>query len=87
VLKFALRYVIIKSDKNQATGGGKVTTGENIKRLREAKNMTQEELAQILGVTSSNISQIESGDRGLNIAKARKLAQALGVTIDELVRE
>jgi transcriptional regulator with XRE-family HTH domain len=49
--------------------------------------MTQEELAQILGVTSSNISQIESGDRGLNIAKARKLAQALGVTIDELVRE
>jgi DNA-binding XRE family transcriptional regulator len=65
----------------------KTTTGENIKRLREDKNMTQEDLAQILGVTSSNISQIESGDRGLNISKAQKIAQALGVTIDELVRE
>ena len=64
-----------------------MTTGENIKRLRENKNMTQEELAQILGVTSSNISQIESGERGLNITKAQKIAQALGISIDELVKE
>jgi len=86
-LNSALQRVIIKSVKNQAIGGGKMTIGENIKRLREDKNMTQEDLAQILGVTSSNISQIESGDRGLNISKAQKIAQALGITIDELVRE
>jgi len=64
-----------------------MTIGENIKRLREAKNMTQEDLAQILDVTSSNISQIESGDRGLNISKAQKLAQALNTNLDELVKE
>ena len=63
------------------------TVGENIKKYREAKNMTQEELAQMLGVTSSNISQIESGDRGLNIKKADNLAQALGVSLNELLKE
>jgi len=64
-----------------------MNVGENIKRYREAKNMTQEELARILGVTSSNISQIESGDRGLNVKKADKIAAALGVTLNDLMRE
>lgn len=65
----------------------KTNVGENIKRIREAKNMTQAELAKKLGVTSANISQIESEARGLSVTKATAIALALGVTLAELVRE
>ena len=36
-------------------------TGEVIKILRKNKNMTQEELAQLLGVNKSSIQKYESG--------------------------
>jgi len=64
-----------------------MSIGKNIKQIREDKGITQDELARVLGVTSSNISQIENGDRGLNVKKADKLAQALGVTLNDLMRE
>jgi transcriptional regulator with XRE-family HTH domain len=87
VLNYALQYVIIISGEIQVTGGDKMTVGENIKRLRETKNMTQESLAQKLGVTSSNISQIESGERGLSIDKAVLIADALGVSLMDLLED
>lgn len=64
-----------------------MTVGENIKRIREAKGMTQEDLAQMLGVTSSNVSQIESGERGLSIEKGVLIADALGVSLMELLED
>ena len=85
MLNVALHVVIIRYDKIKVTGGDKVTIGENIKLLREIKKMTQEDLAQKLGVTSSNVSQIESGDRGLSIEKAVLIADALGVSLMDLL--
>lgn len=61
--------------------------GKRIKELREQAGMTQEDLAQAIGVTHSNVSQIESGDRGLNVKKADKIAAALGVTLNDLMKE
>lgn len=59
------------------------TLGENLKKLRKAKKMTQKELAQKSGVKQSVISELETG-----IAKSTgsilELASALGITAEEL---
>jgi transcriptional regulator with XRE-family HTH domain len=61
--------------------------GKRIKQLREKAGMTQADLGKALGVTHSAISLIESGDRGLNVETADKIAQALGVSLVELITE
>lgn len=64
-----------------------MTIGQNIRKLREAKGMTQEDLAQVLGVTHGAISLWESDKRSMNVKQAVKIAAALGVTLTELVGE
>ena len=57
-------------------------------RLREwrlAKVMTQEELAQRSGVTETTISRIESSRSEARISTVRKLAEALGISPQELI--
>ncbi len=61
--------------------------GEKIKLYRENKNMTQVEIADILGVKSAAISKYESGTLEPNIESLKKLAELFEVSIDELVKE
>lgn len=56
-----------------------------IKEVREARNMTQEELASHAGVTRSNISRYETGDRIPPSDVLVKIAIALSVPVDDLV--
>lgn len=58
-----------------------MTLGEKIRQQREAKGMTQLELAQKIGYTTTGaISLIESGKRDISIDKVREIAKALDVT-------
>ncbi len=58
---------------------------ETIKRLREERHLTQRQLARALGVTDKAVSKWESG-RGLpDITLVEPLAQALGVSVAELL--
>lgn len=59
--------------------------GARVRSLRDARDMTQARLAQALGLTQSNVSAMERGDRGVTIHQAVKLAKILGVTVDELL--
>ena len=61
--------------------------GEKIKLYRENKNMTQGEIADILGVKSSTISKYEAGTLEPNIESLKKLAELFEVSIDELIKE
>lgn len=61
--------------------------GNNIRRIRIERGLSQEELAQAVGVTGSAISRWESGQRQPNIEKLKKLSAALGVTVDELLQD
>lgn len=62
-----------------------ISTGERIKRLREQRGMTQEELADLVGVHQSKISHCETGARGISLDLAARIATALGVKVDELL--
>ena len=59
----------------------KIIFGENIKRLRLARNMSQEELAKALGYENrSSINKIELGKNDMPRNKIVRAAQVLGVS-------
>ena len=62
-----------------------MSIGERIRKRREALNLTQQELAQVLDVTPQHISVIEHDKRVPSFAFLTKLAEKLGVSIDYLV--
>ncbi len=61
--------------------------GEKIKLYRENKNMTQGEVAKILGVKAATISKYEAGILEPNIESLKKLSELFEVSIDELLKE
>jgi transcriptional regulator with XRE-family HTH domain len=63
----------------------KKDVGERLRRIREARDVTQVELARTLGVTQSNVSEMERGIRGVTTHQVVKLAKAFRVSIDEIL--
>lgn len=61
--------------------------GEKIKLYRENKKMTQNDIADILKVSSATISKYESGALEPNIESLKKLAKLFEVSIDELLND
>ena len=53
--------------------------GENLKKIRTKKNITQTELAKTLGVDKSFVSNIENGKTNPTLSTITNLAQTLGV--------
>ena len=63
----------------------KETMGKRISDLRKSKGMTQEQLAQRVGVTAQAVSKWENDLSCPDISILPQLAEALGVTTDELL--
>lgn len=61
--------------------------GEKIKEHREKNNMTQKEIAEILGVEPGTISKYESGMIEPNIESLKRLADTFNITVDELIKD
>lgn len=59
--------------------------GETILRLRKEKNITQEQLAVMVGVTSGAVSKWETGNSVPDITLLSPLARALDTTLDTLL--
>ena len=59
-------------------------TGEVIRRLREGKGLTQEELAERIHVGGKAVSKWETGKGFPDVSLLEPLAQALGISVIEL---
>jgi transcriptional regulator with XRE-family HTH domain len=53
--------------------------------VREREGLTQQELARAAGVAQSTIARFETGENTPNIETAKRIAQTLGVTLEELL--
>ena len=62
-----------------------VEFGEQLRRAREAKGMTQQSLAEQLYVTRQSVSRWECGDRYPDLLTTTKIAQILEVSLDDLL--
>lgn len=80
---------ILKSDlqikKYGRSGFDMVEFGEQLRRAREAKGMTQQSLAEQLYVTRQSVSRWECGDRYPDLFTTKKISQILEVSLDDLL--
>lgn len=60
---------------------------DNIKKIREEKKYTQQQLADKLYVSRQTVCRWENGSRCPDLITAKKLAMELGVTLDELISD
>lgn len=60
--------------------------GENLKRIRTEKDISQGDIARELGVDRGFISTIENGKTNPTLATIAKLAKSVGITTNELLK-
>lgn len=54
--------------------------GETIRKMRQAQNLTQEQLGERIGVQKAQISRLEKGTSVITLPTISRIFQALGVT-------
>ncbi len=59
--------------------------GQRIRRFRKAGRLSQEQLAETVGISVTHLSHIETGNTKLSLAVFAAIAEALGVQADELL--
>ena len=62
------------------------TTGDRIRELRDRQGWTQEKLAQESGISKGFLSDVESNKRNISSEYVLRIANALGASLDYLVR-
>jgi len=60
--------------------------GDNLKKIRIKKDITQIEIARRLGVDRSFVSNIENGKNNPTLSTITNLAKALKIKVDELLK-
>ncbi len=62
-----------------------ITMGRRIKEIRTKKGVTQEKLAEITGLSSAHISNIETAHTKVSLTALVSIANALKISLDEIV--
>ena len=60
------------------------STGANLRLARQARGFSQQQLASMAGVSRQAVSAVESGHSDPSLRVALALAQALGLSVEEL---
>jgi len=80
-LDYIIRYTLVI---NMSESSKKLAA--NMRKIRARKKMSQGDICRTLGVDRAYISTIESGKQNPTLATIEKIAQALGVSVDELLK-
>lgn len=59
----------------------------NMRRIRKAKALTQEKVAEAAGLHPNYIGSVERGERNISICNIERIAIALDVTMAELLAD
>ena len=62
-----------------------MTLGERIKEERQRRNLTQEQLGEMVDITSAYIGQIERNERTPSLKRLKIIAKHLNVSLDYLI--
>ena len=60
--------------------------GLNLRNIRKAKNLKQYHVAERCGIHKNNYTNIGRGKRNITISKAKAIATALDVPLDQLFK-
>lgn len=59
--------------------------GQKVRELRDARNLSQEQLAELAGLHRTFIGAVERGEQSISLDNAGRIAAALRVTIGSLI--
>ncbi|MGH9335150.1 MAG: helix-turn-helix domain-containing protein [Vicinamibacteria bacterium] len=82
---YTLARGVVTMAKSKSVSFSKKNMGERIRALRLQKGLTQVELGKKMGMTQSNISEIERGIRGLTVRQLLKLSSILSASTDTIL--
>ena len=74
-------FFIDDMEKDKIIYDKRKAMGESIRELRCAQGWTQEQLAEIAGITSSNLGRIETGRYAVSLDILNKIAGALNAEL------
>ncbi|BCS88178.1 helix-turn-helix domain-containing protein [Pseudodesulfovibrio sediminis] len=63
----------------------KVRLGKRIRELRTAQNLSQDKLAERVGISGKYLGEVERGEGNVSVEKLEKITVALDVTIGSLL--
>lgn len=63
-----------------------ITFGRNVQIARQTLNISQEELAFRAGLHRTYIGMVERAERSISLQNAKKIADALNLTLDSLLK-
>ena len=58
-----------------------MTVGDRLKRFRKRKNLTQKQLAELVGIDQGDISKLENGLRNPTIQLLKRIADSMNMTL------
>jgi len=61
-----------------------IIIGSNIRKAREERRLTRDELAELLGISSSHMGLIERGERGATAVTLSKISRVYEIPVDDL---
>ena len=61
--------------------------GQRIRKIRKARGLSQENLAEKVGISTTHMSHIETGNTKMSLSTFAEIASALEVRTDELLYE
>ena len=81
------RTLVKKSDERRPVRKGDQAVGPRIRFLRQQRNITLDRLSNMSGLTKSYVSKVERSLSVPSISTAMKIAEALGLTVSQLLGE
>ncbi|GGF95663.1 transcriptional regulator [Paenibacillus albidus] len=60
--------------------------GERIRRMRKEKHLSQEQLAELSGLHTNYVGQVERGEKNVTLETLEKVVLGLGISLEELFR-
>ena len=60
--------------------------GKRLRELRDERNLTQSELAEMIGLSTNFIGMVERGERNTSVDKIFKIANAFDITLAEFFK-
>ncbi|QPS98519.1 helix-turn-helix transcriptional regulator [Staphylococcus equorum] len=64
-----------------------MTFGENLKTIRKEMKLTQQEMANRIGISQSYFADIEHNRKNISLAVVLRIAQGLDVSVNKLIND